>query len=175
LETAIVSILCIALMVVGGMTMSRGFINSAESASNGLKQLSLSDQEISHTSLKVVNGRFLPDDTLEVVLENSGQTKLSDFGKWDFIAQYRDAAGQDNVKWLPYADDDIGTNEWTVTGIYIKASTEVDEQFDLNILNPSEEIVLKASVDPPVGDANAVQVIISAPNGVQVSTIFIRE
>jgi hypothetical protein len=161
-------------MIVGGMTMSRGFISSAQSASDGLKQLQLNNQEIANTKLDVIGSSFLSDGVIEVVLKNTGQTKLSDFSRWDFIAQYKDDAGQSNVRWLPYTGSTPADNQWSVTGIYIKTNLSIAEQFDPAILDPSEEISLHAALSPPVGQANAVQVIVSTPNGIQVSTIIVR-
>ena len=37
METAFVSIICIALMVIGGMTMSRGFLSSMDNTSANIE------------------------------------------------------------------------------------------------------------------------------------------
>jgi hypothetical protein len=161
-------------MIVGGMTMSRGFITSAQSASDGLKQLQLNNQEIANTKLDVVGGNFLEDGSIEVIIKNTGQTKLGDFSRWDVIAEYKDDTEQTNVKWMPYTVSTPVDNQWSVSGIFIRADLEISEQFDPAILDPSEEISLRAVLSPPVGPANAVRLIISTPNGIQVSTIIVR-
>jgi len=161
-------------MVVGGMTMSRGFISSAESATDGLQQLQINDQQISRTYLEAIGGSITSDTTLEVTLRNSGQTKLSNFDKWDFIVQYRDASGQLFVYWLPFTEGTPDVNQWSVSGIYLNASLVTPEEFEPDIMNPSEEIILIAALDPAVGADNAVQVTVSTPNGIQAPIIVTR-
>ena len=40
METAIVSIICIALVIFGGMTMSQGFLNTVDTSTSGLEEMS---------------------------------------------------------------------------------------------------------------------------------------
>ena len=50
METAIVSVICIALMVIGGMTMSQGFLTSVDTTSAALEELGVRDEEIMRTN-----------------------------------------------------------------------------------------------------------------------------
>ena len=50
METAIVSILCVILIVLGGMTMSQGFLTSADTAALGVEEISVRDGEITITT-----------------------------------------------------------------------------------------------------------------------------
>jgi len=174
METAIVTVLCVALMIVGGMTMSRGFISSAETASSGLMDVQSRNEQILRTDLSAVSAQVTDDESVEVVLRNSGQTKLCNYEKWDFIIQYYDQTGQYHIKWLPFASSSPGYNQWTIAGLYISKSSEIVESFEPGILNPGEEIVLRGVVDPAVGSGTAVQVIVSTPNGIPASLIFVR-
>ncbi len=49
IETMAVSILCIILIVLGGMTMSQGFLTSADTAALGVEEISVSNGEIMRT------------------------------------------------------------------------------------------------------------------------------
>ena len=176
METIIVAILSIALMVVGGMTMSRGFISTAESASAGIKQLQANNAQILRTDLAVENGSLSTSgDVITFMIKNTGQTKLYDYTKWDFIVQYTDAYGQAYSMWLPYSVNGLSANVWSIGGLYIDVAQNLTEQFDPGILDPSEEMVLSAQLSPPAGDTSAVQVTLSTSNGIQVSTILKRQ
>ena len=98
METAIISIVCIALIVLGGMTMSQGFLSSVDSTTTSLVEMSEQAGEIARTELSPVSAQMLSSSLLELVLSNSGQTKLNDFDKWDFIIQYYDSSSNYYVK-----------------------------------------------------------------------------
>lgn len=174
METAIVSVICIALIVVGGMTMSQSFLSSVDSTALGLEEVGERDEEITRTSLSMLSANT--DDsgtTLNLTLENSGQTKLNDFAKWDIIIHYYD--GDDNyyVVWLPYTETTPGDNEWTKEGIYFDADSQEAEVFEPGILNPGEELAIEAKLSPPVGEDTTNMAIVAAPNGISASKSFI--
>lgn len=176
METAIVSVMCIALIVVGGMTMSQGFLSSADSAMVGVEELTVRDGEIMRTELALLTtdvndaGR-----TLEVSLRNSGQVKLASFSKWDVIVEYYGHDGGYYITWLPYVDGTPGSNQWTVEGIYLSSENLTAEVFEPGILSPGEEMVIKVELDPRVRNRTAGEVVISTPSGVSASTHFLRE
>ncbi len=172
METAIVSLVCIALIVFGGMTMSRGFISSVDSTAMALDRMGQRDEKIMRTELtptyeSTASGRTI----LNVYLTNSGQTKLTDFSKWDVIIQYYDSAGIYHVTWLPYTAGVLANNQWRNNGIYWNGNPEA---FEPDILNPGEEIRIRAQLSPAVGTPTTNLVVVSTPNGVPASTAFTR-
>ena len=167
--TAIVSLICIALVVFGGMTMSRGFLTSVDSTTAGLEELGERDEAIMRTELDTVSASLPSADTLQVTLENSGQIKLASFDKWDVIVQYYDGGDTYYTKWLPYAEGTPGNNEWTVSGIYREGQPEV---FESDILNPGEEMVIEAKLNPSVGAATTNLVVVATQNGIPASIVF---
>ncbi len=169
METAIVSLICIALVVFGGMTMSRGFLTSVDVSTMGLEEAGVMGEAIMRTELSVVSTSLPASNLVDVTLENSGQTKLADFNKWDVIVQYRDSGGSLYVKWLPYTGGTLGDNEWNVQWIHLNGGTEV---FEPNVLNPGEEIKVRARLNPSVGAGTTNQVVISTPNGIRCSAFF---
>ena len=169
METAIVSLICIALIVFGGMTMSQGFLSSVDSTTAGLEEISNRGEEIMRTRLSTVNATLQSPSLLEVRLQNDGQTKLADFDKWDVIVQYYTAGGTYYVKWLPYNEGTLGDNEWQKTGIYLDGQAET---FEPGILNPGEEVRIEAKLNPPVGAGTTNLVVVSTPNGIPASIAF---
>ena len=169
METAIVSIICIALVVFGGMTMSRGFMTSVDASTAGLQQVGQQNETILRTELAPISASLSGNNTLEVVLENTGQTRLASFDKWDFFIQYFDGTGTYHVAWLPYTAGALGDNEWTVAWIRLGGATEV---FEPNVLNPKEQIMLRAQLNPAAGAGTTNMVTVATPSGVTASTYF---
>ena len=172
METAIVSIICIALVVFGGMTMSHGFMTSVDAGTKGLEEIGNRDETIMRTELTPVSTdvSLVPGaDPLEIVLANTGQVKMADFKKWDVIVQYYDDGGVYHVEWLPYSEGGAGTYEWEVGWIKMNGQPEV---FEPNVLNPGEQIMIKTWLDPSVGAGTTNMVVVTTPSGVTSSTYF---
>ena len=177
MENAIISIICIALLLFGGMTMSQGFLSSVDSNNAAWAEMGERDEEIMRTEVSQL-AQIGPGsgsgglETVEVSLTNSGQTKLYDFSKWDVIVQYYDTDANYHIKWLPYTQGTPVSNEWTVEGIYLDVDDRIAEVFEPNILNAGEKMVIQAKLNPPVGEDTTNQITVSVPNGVSVSTFF---
>ena len=169
METAIISIICIALVVFGGMTMSQGFMTSVDTSTAGLEEVSQRDDTMMRTELTPITTDMPSTNTLELTLENSGQTRLSDFENWDIIVQYYDGTGTYHIQWLPYTEETLGDNEWEVVWIKLDGDNEV---FDPGVLNPEEEIMVRAQLNPAVGVNSTNMVVTSTPIGVTASTYF---
>ena len=172
METAIVSLICIALVVFGGMTMSQGFLTSVDTTTSGLEEISNRGEDIMRTELSTVNYTMPSASRLYVRLENSGQTKIASFDKWDVIVQYRDSGGSYYVKWLPYTEGTLGDNQWQKSRIYIE--NEDPEAFEPDIVNPGETIEIEAKLEPSVGNGYTNLMVISTPNGIPASIYFTR-
>jgi len=169
METAIFSIICIALVVFGGMTMSQGFMTSVDTSTTGLEEIGQRDETIMRTELTPLSTGQPSANTVEVTLENSGQTKLADFEKWDIIVQYYDGTGTYHVEWLPYTEATLDDNEWEVAWIQLDGGAEV---FEPNVLNPQEQLMIRAQLNPSVGAGTTNMFIVATPNGVTASTYF---
>ena len=172
METAIVSIICIALVIFGGMTMSHGFLTSVDASASGLEQLGNRNETIMRTELTPVSTNLTlvsGPSPLEIILENTGQTKMADFEKWDIIVQYYDDSGTYHVAWLPYSATGGAVNEWGVGWIHLN---DLPEKFEPNVLNPGEQIMISTLLDPPVGVGTTNMVVVSSSSGVTSSTYF---
>jgi hypothetical protein len=173
METAIISIICIALIVFGGMTMAQGFMTSVDASTNGLQQVGQRDEAILRTEITPVDAVVTPQvdgrDLLEITVKNTGQTKIADFEDWDLIVQYYDGGGTYHVEWLPYSGT-AATYEWEVTWIHLNSAPEV---VDPGVLNPGESMLITTYLDPAAGAGTTNLAVISTPSGVTASTYFL--
>jgi hypothetical protein len=152
------------------MTMSRGFMTSVDTSTTGLDAIGQRNETIMRTELTPLSTSLPSGNTLDIILENSGQTKLADFDKWDVIVQYYDDTAVYHVAWLPYTEDTLGNNEWQVEWIRIDG---VDEVYEPNVLNPKEEIKIRAQLNPAPGAGTTNLAVVSTPNGITASTYFL--
>jgi hypothetical protein len=162
MTTTVVSIICLALIVVGCMTLSQGILTSADAAALSAQQLSIREGEMMRTRLTGISTSLPSANTLQAVIENIGQTKLASYGKWDFIVQYYDAGDNYYVNWLPYHPGTPGDNQWCQTGLYYNGQPEA---FEPGILNPQEQMGLEAILSPNAG-YRAISLTIATPNGI---------
>jgi hypothetical protein len=172
METLLISIICIALVVFGGMTMSQGFMTSVDASTAGLSEIGQITEIITRTELTPVSTNITlvaGADPLEIVLENTGQTKMADFEKWDVIVQYYDDSADYQIVWLPYDESGAGTYEWEIGWIRLNGQAET---FEPNVLNPGEQIMIRTWLDPSVGAGTTNMVVISTPDGITSSTYF---
>jgi hypothetical protein len=170
MATAVVSIICIALIIIGGMTMSQGILTSADNAALSAEKISIRESKIMRTAVDTARAAQLSwAGLLRVTVDNSGQTKLASFDKWDFIVHYCDSDGTYYTRWLPYTDGVLGDNEWQKARIGLNGPTEY---FEPGILNPEEDMVILAKLSPPPGDGTTGEVIVATPNGVESSIPF---
>jgi hypothetical protein len=170
METVFVSMICIALIVVGGMTMAGGFLNSLDNTSANIDLVSQRNEQIMRTNLSIVEVNQISSYRVEVVVENSGQVKLAEFNKWDVIVHHSGDDEKDYVTWLPYTSGNPDDNEWSVEGIYTLTGTE--EVFEPNILNPGEEMIMEIRLYPGIYPESENLINITTPNGVTVSKTF---
>jgi hypothetical protein len=169
METAIVSIICIALIAFGGMTMSRGFMTSVDTSTTGMNTEGQRNEIIMRTEIIPLNTNLPSDNTLEITVENSGQTRLADFDKWDVIVQYYDNASTYHITWLPFTKETLGDNEWQEAWIRINGAPEV---YEPNVLNPKEQMLIRAQLNPAVGAGTTNIAVIATPSGITASTYF---
>jgi hypothetical protein len=152
------------------MTMSQGILTSADSTVLSAEKVSVREGEIMRTAVDAARAAQLSwADRLRVTVDNSGQTKLASFDKWDFIVHYQDSDGTYHTIWLPYTDGALGDNEWQKARIGLNGPTEY---FEPGILNPQEDLVILAKLSPPPGDNTTGEVIVATPNGVESSIPF---
>jgi len=173
METVVIAIVCITLLVVGGMTMSQGFIASMDNGAMRFSEAGDRDGDIMRTGISLLTAGQLPSGDFEITVSNSGQVKQANFINWDVIVQYYDASDNYYVKWLPYTSSTPGNDQWTVDGIYEDADSQTAEVFEPNILNPGEEMVIQVKLDPPQGQWTTKYMTVATANGVPASAYLL--
>jgi hypothetical protein len=165
MAAAFVTIICIAMIVVGGMTLSQGILTSADSAALSVETISVREGDIMRTDIDVLRASQLSwgGDDLRITVKNSGQTKLASYDKWDLIATYETSDGTMHSTWLPYTASMLTNNEWTKARIGLNGPFEY---FEPGILNPGEEMVILAKLSPLPGNTTTGDISLTTPNGV---------
>lgn len=171
METVIVSVVCIALILFGAVSLAHSALLAADTVGTSWREMESSAGERARTELSLLDTSSEEQGAvLEVTLENEGSTRLSGFPGWDVVIQYYDSDGDYHIQWLPYSASEPGANQWTVSGIFMEAP-KTPEIFEPGILNPGEEVVIRARVSPPVEEQETMMVV-STPNGVVTSITF---
>jgi len=172
MAAAVVTVICIAMIMVGGMALSQGLLTSADTAAINFDKISVLESEIVRTDLTILRAVKLSwGDYVRVTVKNDGQTKLAGYDKWDFIVKYEDDGSALNTIWLPYSTTLPLNNEWFKSRIGLNGPIEF---FEPGILNPLEEMVALVYLDPLSGNATSGSVAIAAPNGVYTSLPFLN-
>lgn len=164
MPAAIVTVICIALIVVGGMTLSHGILTSTDSTVTSVQQMSVREGDMDRTHIEVTRAAELSwGNYLRLTVKNSGQVKLASFDKWDVIVSYEGIDGKTYSTWLLNTTGAPGKNEWEEARIGLNGPTEY---FEPGILNPGEEMVILANLDPLPGGSTTGDVSVTTPNGV---------
>ena len=86
LETVIVAFFVIGMIVVVASTLTLGANQIVKSSYEGYTAFSKTTMDRLHTNIKIVNATVNEtDNRVHVTVENTGETKLSDFAHWDVI------------------------------------------------------------------------------------------
>ena len=166
----VVTILCIVLIVTGGMALSQGILTSADTAAFSVEDISVREGEMTRTELDAVRAAHMHwADQLRITVENSGQTRLASFSKWDLIVNYYDGGGTYHSEWLPYNEETPGANEWQKAKLCLNGEAEF---FEPGIMNPEEELVILANLSPLPGNDTTGNITITTPNGINDSIPF---
>ena len=172
METALITLICVAIIIVGTVTTMMTSVQSATTLSESLKEMEEQAADIRRTEIDAIDNADVGDDDIDVTVVNDGQTNLAQFPKWDVIAQY-ESSGTDYSTYLEYtADVDPGDNQWTVVGIYLPDDSP--EVMDPNILNPGEKVVLRIDLNPLMDSTTYGRMTISTPNGVTSQSLLYR-
>lgn len=150
--------------------MSQGFLTSADTTALSFEDISVREGDILRTELSMLRAAHLSwADLVRVSVDNSGRTKLASFDKWDFIVHYYDSGGSYHTEWLPFTDEALEDNEWRKARIGLNGPTEY---FEPDLLNPEEELVMLARLNPLSGNATSGDIAVATSNGIYDSISF---
>jgi hypothetical protein len=166
METAIISVVCVAIILIASLTTTMYSFNAATTVSEALREMDEQASSIRRTEITVAScGNYTGGDIC-LMVDNDGQTKLAQFPRWDVIAQYQDVS-----KYISYTTDNPpGNDRWTVEGIYLPDDSP--EVLDHDILNPGEKMKVIVDLDPEIVDV--ARLTLSTPNGVTSECLIIK-
>lgn len=172
METALISIVSIAIIIISVATMTLSAFQSTNTVVDSWKQMEQQASSIRQTEIALaLSGNYTGGD-INLMAANQGQTDLADFSHWDVIAQRQNTA----AAYIVYTENATpGNNEWTVSGIYLSNNTTIAEVFDPNILNPGETMKVIINLNPEIVQGETGRITMSAPNGVTSECLVTRQ
>ncbi|MBI4305425.1 MAG: hypothetical protein HY678_03810 [Chloroflexi bacterium] len=109
---------------------------------------------------------------VDVVIENAGARSYSQWKEWDVAVQYTTASGGISIQRLSYTSGTLSAGKWTVSGIYLNATTRITKGTDPDVLNPVEQMVLRLQVSPVAGTGTTGMVVITTVDGLSTRILF---
>jgi hypothetical protein len=174
METALISLVCVAIIIVGTVTTMLNSFNAASTVAESLKEMEEEAGNIRRTEIDARDNNNTGGGDFYITVDNDGQTNLSQFSKWDVIVQYRGSDDNYYLKYLEYtASDPPGNDRWTVDGIYLPGGGS--EVWDIDILNPGENMQLQIDLNPRIDRYSTARITISTPNGVTSQCLATRQ
>ncbi len=171
MENILAALVIIFIILFAVLTLSQAFIESQDRLNTAWQEMESRQDTVLHTALQAVDSHTTEAGAIvEFTLRNTGSIKLADFDRWDVIIQYQ--AGEKQILWLPYRLAPLADNHWMVAGLYHQSAQTVPESIEPGVLNPGEEIVLQARLNPPIAAGSPAQILISTGSGSSVSTVF---
>jgi len=172
MATIVVCIVCVALIMLGGMTLSQGILTSADTTALSFEKMITREGDLMRTSVTALRAEYLSwSDLVRVTVDNNGQYKLGDFDKWDIIVHYEDGGGTIYSSWLPYTEGTPGDNAWQKACICLGGQPEF---FEPGLLNPEEELIILARLNPLPGDNTSADLTLTTHNGISDSISFLQ-
>jgi hypothetical protein len=163
MENIIITLVCIAVLIMGAAMIAMQLFNSVDMLSYAWKECEATAGEMRCTNISAVSSNTTaPGTQASLVIKNDGKIDLAHFDKWDVIVKYQSGV----VQRLPYTS---ATPGWTVGGIYMNSLPEI---YEPNIFNPNETMKLVLKLSPPVASKTINLATISTPNGVGAEVIF---
>ncbi|MBN2238708.1 MAG: hypothetical protein JW712_02955 [Dehalococcoidales bacterium] len=172
MESALVSIVSVALIIIASVTMMLSSISSINSLMDSWIKMENEADEIRRTGISATFAENYTGGLIEMYISNDGQTNIGSFDEWDVITRYQSGG----VSYINYTEDPSpDSNEWTVEGIFLSENTSVTEKFDPDILNPGESAKLIINLDKEIQAGGYGLVITSTDKGVTSQGLLHRQ
>ena len=145
MESSLATLIIVTAVLFGVLTLTDSYFATEDLLWQ--TQVVMADQAAirAATAIEAVQSEVTGAGSLiTLTFRNVGSTKLADFDEWDLIIQHYTAAGIYQVQWLPYSDDTLNNNQWTVAGLYRSAVAGTGERYNPAIWDPGEELVIQA-------------------------------
>jgi hypothetical protein len=163
METALVSLVSLALIIIASVTTLMSSLTSFSDVFDSWKRIENEADTKRRTDISMEPPQQYDGGMLEVYVANIGNVNLSSFQDWDVITRYQNG----DVYYVEYSDsENPEENHWSVEGIYLSDNISVSEIFDTNVLNTGESVKLKINLSPEIPDGTYALLTASTHNGV---------
>lgn len=116
MESVIIALFCIALILIGAMTIAHSSLLSTDTIATAWREMEKATGEIARTNISSLGVETQSGGTIiAATLSNTGEVKQQYFSQWDVIAQYYDAASNYLIKRVAYSES--FESDWSATGI----------------------------------------------------------
>jgi hypothetical protein len=161
MESILISFVTLVLIIVSTVTLTMNSINSAAKLSDSWKAMQEKTNSIRRTEIVSIPPQTYAGGIIDLVVKNSGQVNVNDFAHWDVILEVQDSSANSVMYSANYPP---GDNQWAAKGIFV--SDNVAEVFDLNILNPGEQIAVGINPGEIIQEGKTIKITISTAEGV---------
>jgi hypothetical protein len=153
MESILISFVSLVLIIVTTVTLTMNTVSSTAKLSESWKVMQQKGSSLSRTAIVCY----------------SGQVNINDFADWDVIIQGQDSGANSLTYSATYPPEN---NRWAIKGILM--ADNVPEVFDLNILNPSEQVVVGINPGGLIVEGKTVKITLATAEGVT-SQCFVTE
>ncbi|NLD43869.1 MAG: hypothetical protein GX657_10275 [Chloroflexi bacterium] len=171
MDTVLVALLVMMMMLHGVMTVATGWTSAQELTSAAWADMAARTSERASTGLRIIDVEA-SGSTVLVTVQNSGEVRLAGFDAWDVILHCHTALGQYRIERLPLAGGALPGEGWSVQGLYLQAAERRAEVYEPGVLNPGEEMIIRASLSVPLAEEATHLLVVGTPNGVTSSRQF---
>jgi len=112
MENFAISLVCIALLIIGAVSISMSALYSINSISDALRAEESLARDILNSSIDCKSSTTVSSGVSVIMdIDNTGNTDLLDYDAWDVIVRYQDGGTQ----WIPYS---ASTPGWQRSGFF---------------------------------------------------------
>jgi hypothetical protein len=169
MESVLISFISLTLIIISTVTMTMSTLNSTAKLSQSWKAMQEKTSILQKTQIIGIPPDNYSGGIIELTIKNTGQVNISDFTYWDVIVE--DQSG--GAVYLSYSTTyPPAINEWAIQGIYV--SDNDPEVFNINILNPGEQLLIGLNPDPATFSGQPIKITIATGDGVTTQCFITR-
>jgi hypothetical protein len=112
MENFAITLVCIALLIIGAVSISMVALNSINTVADALKTEESLSRDVVNTSILCENSSTTGNGaTVALYVMNEGKTALSNYAAWDVIVRLQNGG----TSWIPYS---TATPGWQTGGFF---------------------------------------------------------
>lgn len=112
MENFAITLVCIALLIIGALSLSMSALNAINTLADALREQQVMSRDVMDTGITCENSTTTDSGaTVTVYVHNDGKTALRNYSAWDVIVRYQDGS----TDWIPYS---AATPGWQTGGFF---------------------------------------------------------